>query len=126
MDFLKVTFQCTGCEKKSDIFFEPGEGINGVFDKVKCRICSKEELIGVGDLGYRNDYPNPDCAPWQPQFIRINYKSGVCFDCSISNSIVLDYLNLVTNCYNCGSIDSMKAIRVEPAINNNLESLIKN
>ncbi len=126
MEFVKVTFQCTCCENKSEIFFEEGEGVNGVFDKVKCRICSKEELIGVGDLGYRTDYPEPDYPPWQPQFIRINYNDGVCFNCASINSIFLDYLNLITTCYNCGSINSMKAITVESAINDNLKFIITN
>lgn len=125
MIFFKVTFQCSCCKNKSDIFFEQGEGINGVFDKVKCSFCQKEELIGVGDLGYRNDIPNPDYHNWQPQFIRINYKDGICHDCASINSIFLDYMNLISDCYHCDSLGSMSAVFIEPTINKNLESIIK-
>ena len=124
MDFIKVTFKCNCCEKKIDIFFKEDDGINGVFDHVECRVCKKIELIGVGDLGYRIDFPDPDYPPWQAQFIRIDYNYAVCSSCSKAHSVLLDYNHLISDCYNCNGINTMKAIQIAMSKNDDLFCLI--
>lgn len=125
MDFLKVAFQCTSCGNKADIFFEEGEGINEVFEKTECIICKEIKLIGVGDLGYRFDMPNPDYPPWQAQFIQINHKEAVCPSCADLKCITLDHSYLVTDCFICKKTNTMKVIKMTKAINESLSALMK-
>ncbi len=125
MQFIKVTFQCTNCENKSDIFFENRNGINEVFERLECRICKEIKVIGIGDLGYRTDMPNPDYPPWQAQFIRIKHEDALCLSCAGLLQITLDHSRLVTDCFVCKEINTMNVMKMITSSNKGLSILIK-
>jgi hypothetical protein len=120
-----TSFKCQTCCHCTDIFFEAANGISEVFERAVCKICKKVKLIGVGDLGYRTDFPNPDFDPWHAEFIRIDLKDALCETCANLNNIILDHSYFVAECTICNNKNSMKPILMTKTSNESLLVLLK-
>lgn len=126
MNFIRVTFICGDCGESTDILFESGNGINEVFERIECKICKEIKPIGVGDMGYRTDMPDPDYSPWQAQFIRINLNDAICDSCTEKHKIFIDHSSMITDCFSCGGKHSMRVSTIKQGEENSLQILLKN
>jgi uncharacterized protein YuzB (UPF0349 family) len=103
MIFDKIRFTCAECAHSTDIFFEPNVSILEVKDIANCGTCDISKYLCVGDLGYRNDWPDPDFPSWQAQIIRINIENARCEEClqvGLKNPTIYDFIAYCPICNN--------------------------